>query len=82
MREATGHLMELKEDGGGKRWHLQGRRLQSGDVVEIELADGRWVPVRLDGMSGEIRGCGRIELAESEDLLTTLPMTASFRWPE
>jgi hypothetical protein len=49
----AGHGLNFVDDGGGGRWHLNGRGLHCGDALEILLVGGTWLPVRFEVTFGD-----------------------------
>lgn len=78
--------LRLSDDAGSLRYLLHGRSVQRGDLLELLLDDGTWLPVRFD-WSGEEeeRPSFLVALAaETEASLPPLvvPPDAILRWPE
>jgi hypothetical protein len=66
----------------GRRYHLDGRPVHNGDRVEVQLEDGQWRQVRLEGLPAEILGYGLLPaLAGGYELVAKVPLKALFRWP-
>lgn len=54
----------------------------NGDQVEVQLEDGQWRQVRLQGLPAEILGYGLLPaLAGGYELVAKVPLKALFRWP-
>jgi hypothetical protein len=76
------HRLELRGEGRGRRYYLDGRAVHNGDQVEIQLEDGQWRQVRLEGLPAEILGYGLLPaLAGGYELVAKVPLKALFRWP-
>jgi hypothetical protein len=70
----------VKSRRDGDRYHLDGRPVHCGDVVEL-LFDGAddWRRVRLEGMPDQVLAC--MELAGGLVLSASVPVGATLRWP-
>jgi hypothetical protein len=78
----SGNPLELRVSTGGQRYYLDGRPVHNGDIVELLLEDGKWLPLRLEGMPRELLGYGLPRLAGGYEFIVKVPSFASFRWPE
>ncbi len=60
-RETTGgrglgNILELKGDGAQRRYYLDGRPLETGSTIELQVHSGRWVSGRFEwGGRPEVR---------------------------
>jgi hypothetical protein len=82
MSLGSGAPLMLQSGPGGRRFFLAGQPVHNGDVVELALADGSWLALRLEGMPGQILRYGDLpQLAGGGDLALVLPRCALFRWP-
>jgi|GEM_PF-2955687 len=77
-----GKLLELGQDGGGRRYYLAGRAVHNGDRVEVAMEGGGWLEVRLEGMPQEILAYGFARLDGGVEVIAKLPAVAGCRWPE
>jgi hypothetical protein len=73
----------LQTGPGGRRFSLAGQPVHNGDVVELALAEGSWMALRLEGMPDQILGYGDLPpLAGGGVLMVVVPACALFRWPD
>lgn len=70
-------LLEWRYDGGGRRYHLNGRPVYCGTILELRIGCG-WVPVTF-GLDGYQRPVDHV-LSGSEAL--TLPDEMELWWPD
>jgi hypothetical protein len=56
--ELPGDLLVLALDTGGERWHLAGRPLHAGDVIELLTEGPRATCRACDGESSRCASCG------------------------
>ncbi|WP_019588501.1 prolyl oligopeptidase family serine peptidase [Deinococcus apachensis] len=70
-------LLELKYDGGGRRYHLNGRRVYCGTILELYIGCG-WVPVTF-GMDGYQRPVAHV-FSGNEALTLPLPDEVALWW--
>lgn len=76
--------MKLQLDQDGERFVLDGRELHGGDVVELALEGGTWVPARFEWqhVSGSRpKGYFLIGLAGGGDAMLFAPEGSHARWP-
>ena len=75
------HRLELREQGGGLRYFLDGRPVHAGDLLEILLRAGEWLAVRFEWPSEDELPTLHLDLGETEDKATfRSPETARLRW--
>jgi hypothetical protein len=73
------HRLQLRGESHGYRYYLDGRPVHNGDQVEVQLEDGQWRQVRLEGLPAEILGHGLLPtLAGGYELVAP---KALLRWP-
>jgi hypothetical protein len=74
--------LELRDDGRGGRYYLDGRPIHNGDQLEIQFADGQWHELRIEVLPAEILGYGLLPtLAGGYELVAKVPSKALLRWP-
>ena len=78
---STGHHLELREEGGGLGYFLDGRPVQAGVVLEVLLEGGEWLTVRFEWKVEDQLPTLHLDLGETQSkAIFCLPERARFRW--
>jgi hypothetical protein len=89
-----GGILELDRGGPSLRHFLAGRLVESGTILEVQLAEGGWLPLRYEARWVEDDGEGHAGLfprwhlvvatnyGQADIELHDLPTGTTLRWPE